>query len=143
MVGPLKVLAAVALLGLLTGCETGRRSPSGFRLPDTASAERGKVAFQSLGCNSCHEVTGYTLPRPANQIANAVVLGGETDAQITDGYLVTSIIYPTYRADRRWKGHAAVMPNFGEKMTVQQLSDMVEFLQTSYRVRTFTPAYYH
>ena len=86
----------VLLPSITVGCNAGRHSPEGFRLPPDGDVERGRAAFLSLGCNECHEVVGADLPaRPAHARV-PVVLGGRLYRPITDGYLVTSIIYPSY-----------------------------------------------
>ena len=91
------LVAAVALFVIAVGCESRRHSAAGFHLPADGSVERGKVAFVSLGCTECHEVSGLQLPRPQTQPLTTVVLGGEIDWQITDGYLAASLIHPAYR----------------------------------------------
>jgi len=131
---------AVALL-FLTGaaCGSGRHSPAAFRLPPDADIERGKAAFVSLGCNSCHEVSGVDLPRPSVQPPVPVVLGGLVDTRLSNAYLVTSIIYPSYELgsyprDQVARGGQSRMPHYAETMTVRQLTDIVGFLQAHYFV---------
>src|SRR5208283_1403192 len=89
--------AMAMLLAADVACSSGRYSASAFRLPPDGDAERGKAAFVALGCHSCHEVSGMDLPRPTVQPPVPVVLGGVVDAKLSDAYLVTSIIYPSYR----------------------------------------------
>ena len=131
-----------ALAGLLlvtAACTTGRKSPSGFRLP-SGDAERGKVAFMKHECHTCHEVSGTDLPKPTALPAVPVVLGGVVDLEKTDGYLVTSIINPSHQIIRGPKellmvGFNSRMPSRAEQMTVQELADIVEFVQAHYDVR--------
>lgn len=134
-------LAATAiLLGAAAGCESGRRSSAGFRLPPDGSIDRGKIAFIDFGCNNCHEVAGVDLPRPTVQPPVPVVLGGEVTTELSDGSLVTSIIYPSYRLARYPKDQITArgesrMPHYADRMTVRQLTDLVAFLQSRYVVR--------
>jgi hypothetical protein len=135
-----KLLALAACLAAGVGCQNGRHSPSGFRLPENGDAERGKAAFAALRCDSCHEVAGVDLPRPTDQAVTRVVLGGSVERAPTDGHLVTSIIYPSYRAA---KGAPACMPAH-EEITARQLTDIVAFLQAHYTVKPLPPRYlYH
>ena len=91
-------VSLVAFLALgLTSCGAGRYSSSGFRLPADGNVERGKAAFVAFGCHTCHVVPGSDLPRPTVQPPVPVVLGGVVSQPIADGYLVTSIINPSYR----------------------------------------------
>jgi len=138
---PSFLLAAVWLL--LCGCEPGPHSSSGFRLPE-GNAQRGKAAFVAYGCHTCHEVSGADLPKPTAQPPVPVILGGVVPQPMTDGQLVTSIIYPSYRLASYPKDQVAVngksrMPLFADKMTVQDLTDVVAFLQSQYVVRRTLP----
>jgi hypothetical protein len=90
-----RLLPAVLAL-MACGCNTGRHSAAGFRLPE-GNIERGKAAFVAFGCNDCHEVTDQGVPRPRVKPPVPVVLGGPVEQELTDGYLATSIIQPSYK----------------------------------------------
>jgi len=143
------LLAVTVLLSAAMACNSGRHSPAGFRLPPDGDVERGKAAFVALGCHNCHEVSGVSLPRPAVQPVVAVVLGGEVVKEMTDGYLVASIIYPSYKLapyprDLITAAGKSRMPHYADRLTVQQLTDVVAFLQSRYTVRRVSraPAYF-
>jgi L-cysteine S-thiosulfotransferase len=134
----LPLVASLALLA--SGCDSGPHSSSGFRLPPGGNAQQGKIAFVDFGCQKCHEVLGSDLPKPVVQPPVPVALGGVVDRQVTDGYLVSSIIYPSYQLAPYPKGEITVngqsrMPHYTDKMTVQQLTDVVAFLQSEYVVQ--------
>ena len=138
---PLALLTVLALL--LCGCEPGPHSASGFRLPE-GNAQRGKAAFVAYGCHTCHEVADANLPKPTVQPPVPVVLGGIVEQPMTDGYLVTSIIYPSYKIAGYPKNQVMVngqsrMPHYVDKMTVRELTDIVAFLQAQYVVRHTLP----
>jgi L-cysteine S-thiosulfotransferase len=131
------LLAIAILLGAAVGCVRGRRSSAGFRLPADGSSDRGKIVFVDFGCNNCHEVPGVDLPQPTVQPPVPVVLGGEVTREVSDGSLVTSIIYPSYRLARYPKDQITSrgesrMPHYADRMTVRQLTDLVAFLQSRY-----------
>lgn len=134
-------LSLVALLALgAAGCGSGRYSSTGFRLPADGNVERGRAAFLAFGCHTCHAISGADLPRPTVQPPVPVVLGGTVNQPVADGYLVTSIINPSYRLARYRKAEIAAggqsrMPHYADRMTVRQLTDIVEFLQAQYTVR--------
>ena len=122
---------------LLAACSP--ESPFGFSLPD-GNSDRGREAFLQLRCNSCHEVEGLEISYREG-LAH-VVLGGPTTRIKTHGELVTSIINPSHRIAPRHVDEGLV--NNGESlmsaaylndvMTVQQLIDLVAFLQSTYTV---------
>jgi sulfur-oxidizing protein SoxX len=143
-----KFLALAPLLVSAVACNA-RHSNAAFHLPVDGDAERGKVAFITLGCNSCHEVAGVDLPRPTAQPPVPVVLGGTVDKRLTDAFLVTEAIDPSYRLgpypkDQIASGGQSRMPHYASQMTVRQLTDIVAFLQAHYTVRPVPPEYtYH
>ena len=131
------ILAGLILLTF--ACTRGRLSPSGFRLP-AGNADRGKIAFMKHDCHTCHEVSGTDLPKPTVVPMVPVVLGGAIDIEKTDGYLVTSIINPSHQITRGSRellmvGFESRMPSRANTMTVQEVADIVEFLQAHYTVR--------
>jgi hypothetical protein len=136
----MKTFLAAALCGLLlAGC--GQKSGLGFRLPD-GSPERGRAAFLALRCNACHRVVGLDEPDQGKGLAN-VVLGGETMRVKNYGELVTAIINPSHRIAPGYPLSQVTTPDgqslmnlayLNDVTTVQQLIDLVAFLQGSYRV---------
>src|SRR5579872_5746018 len=134
-----RVVTIAVLAVASAACSSGRHSASAFRLPPDGDVERGKAAFVALGCNSRHEVAGVDLPRPTVQPPVPVTLGGTVDSKLSDGYLVTSIIYPSYELapypkDQITTGGQSRMPHYADRMTVRQLADIVAFLQSRYLV---------
>jgi hypothetical protein len=135
-----QLLTVATVLFYGTSCDSGRHSTAGFHLPENGDAERGRTAFVSLGCHSCHQVTNVDLPRPTVEPTVVVVLGGEVARKFSDAYLVTSIIDPSYRLARFHKkeqisvGGYSKMPHYADTMTVRQMVDIVAFLQSAYRV---------
>jgi L-cysteine S-thiosulfotransferase len=135
-----KLAALMALLGAAVGCDSGRHTTAGFHLPE-GNVEQGKVAFVALGCNSCHAVTGVDLPKPMVQPAVPVVLGGEVPEKLSDAYIVTSMIDPSYQLapaypkDQITAGGQSRMPHYADKMTVRQLIDVTAFLQSNYAIQ--------
>lgn len=140
-------VATVAVLLGMAGCDTGRHSATGFRLPSSGEIERGKSAFLAFECNKCHSVSGLNLPKPTVVPPVPVVLGGETTSVLTDGYLVTSIVNPSHvitgygASGVRDMNGKSRMPDYTETMTVRQLTDIVAFLQSQYTVRRVSQRY--
>jgi L-cysteine S-thiosulfotransferase len=135
-----KALVVATLLSVGAGCSPGRYSSAGFRLPADGNPERGKQAFVQLGCHSCHEVSGSDLPKPSVQPPVPVALGGEVVQRLSDAYLVTSMINPSYELapypkEQITSGGVSRMPNYADKMSVRQMVDVVAFLQSKYVVR--------
>ena len=129
------ILGGLLIAVLLAGCERSPKSSRGFRLPD-GDAEKGKQAFLALKCNRCHQVDGVDLPPPTSY---SLTLGGETERVRTYGELVTSVINPSHVIAEPYKKKLAdakesPMPTFSNEMTVQQMIDLVAFLQSHYKL---------
>ncbi len=139
-------VAVVILLASSVACR-GPKSAAGFRLPDGDSVI-GQRVFVDNSCHSCHTVVGVELGEPITRGPVDVRLGGQTTRVRTYGELVTSIINPSHRlaplpgADITNEDGTSRMPSFNDTLTVQQLIDLVAFLQEHYEV--VPPAYeYH
>ena len=87
------------------------------------------------------------MPSPAAMPQVMVKLGGEVYSTITYGKLVTSIINPSHEFARGYSseliqsGGKSRMPDYGEVMTVRQMTDVVAFLQSHYKVVPPEPVY--
>jgi mono/diheme cytochrome c family protein len=133
---PILALAS-AISVLLAAC--GAKSPRGFRLPE-GDIQRGQAAFVALQCHTCHTIEGVTLPPPGSKSAINVVLGGDVSRVKTYGELVTSVINPSHRISEKFdralmkEGKLSPMPEFNHIMTVEQMIDIVAFLQPQYRL---------
>jgi L-cysteine S-thiosulfotransferase len=118
---------------------TEEKSPRGFALPE-GDAGRGREAFESLRCYTCHEVEGLEdeLPPPVATPQTGVKLGGLAMREPTDGELLTSIVnpshalYPAGEKERITSDKGSRMANLNEAMTVQNLIDLVAFLHERY-----------
>jgi hypothetical protein len=132
----------LVVLGLIPWLAAGctRDSGSSFRLPD-GDAQRGRDAFVALRCHACHDVEGLDAPFAGTGAAR-VSLGGEITRVRTYGDLVTSIINPSHRITRRYPAEQVApdgrslmeLARLNDVMTVQQLIDVVAFLESAYRV---------
>jgi hypothetical protein len=124
----------ITQLILIVGCGQGR----GFALP-TGELEAGKTAFTKFGCNNCHSVGDIEFKGLDENLK--VPLGGAVTMVKTYGELVTSIINPAHKID---KNNQLVdgfkMKTYNEVMTVQELVDIVTFLQSEYEIKT--PSHY-
>ena len=133
-------LVFLVLLAALSAvaCDTGPRSARGFRLPD-GDAVAGEQSFLALGCHGCHSIKDAELPAPLVAGPVQVELGGMVSRVKTYGELVTSVINPSHRiapggGDRATGEGESVMRVYNEVMTVQQLVDLVAYLQSHYDV---------
>jgi len=135
------ILAAAAMLvaASLTGCERDYMSERGFSLPEGDPIE-GKAVFLYMQCNECHTINGMDLPRVPLADPPFVELGGDVSEVKTYGDLVTSIINPShkiaesYPLDEVSNDGESKMYVYNDFMTVQELIDVVMFLQPEYDV---------
>ncbi len=141
----LTALVLVLLLILLPACFSSPKSGHGFRLPD-GDPDKGREAFVALKCYTCHQVDGVSqLPQP---LKFNLTLGGETTRVKTYGELVTAIINPSHVVAKKYLTELPVnkespMPKFNHEMTVEQMIDLVAFLQPRYKliVPEYKPPY--
>ena len=136
-------ILGLLLMGALTNCES---EGVGFALP-TGDIENGKINFVGLSCNQCHSVSDLSWEGIEGKDVHFRI-GGEVTKVKTYGELVTAIINPSHRIARNFKREMMAgdslspMPNYNEVMTVQELIDLVTFLQKQYNV-TPPPTYYY
>ncbi len=125
-------------LGILyssMGCQTEGK---GFALPE-GSAIKGKALFMDLYCNECHSIVDIKWSGNAKKIH--FELGGNVRFQKSYGELVASVINPSHKIAKKYYGQPTAdekgiskMKNYNEVMTVQELIDLVTFLQSEYQV---------
>jgi mono/diheme cytochrome c family protein len=130
------LLVSIAALG---GCDQERTmSERGFRLPE-GNAMAGRETFLYMHCNQCHTIDGEVLPAIAG-FEPFVELGGAVTRVKTYGELVTAIINPShklangYPEDLVAEDGKSKMYVYNGFMTVQELTDIVMFLQPHYDV---------
>jgi hypothetical protein len=138
----LRYLLIGACVAVLAACNPAPESARGFRLPD-GNAQAGLRTFKALECHACHDVPDVEPPAES-AIDTRVVLGGEVTRVRTYGDLVTSIINPSHKLapgyrpdDVTTEGGRSLMEGayLNEIMTVQELIDLVAYLQPLYEVR--------
>ena len=132
------LMAAVMLGGCATDMNT---SEEGFRFPIVrGDIAKGREAFIALECNRCHTVSGVNLPAWQGESPLTLDLGGKLIHVKTYGELVTSIINPNHvlseeflaRLPRAARSRADSPMPFRSEMTVEQLVDIVTFLNSRY-----------
>ena len=135
--GTKRATAIVCCAALLAACAT--QVGSGFHLPQ-GDAARGRDAFVALHCQGCHFVESEGPPLSGPE-AGGVSLGGDTARVRTYGDLVTSIVNPSHEVAREYtdqRGQNRTSPMayayLNDVVTVQQLVDIVAFLQDAYNV---------
>jgi len=130
------LVAAVAVLG---GCERDRMSERGFSLPE-GNAVAGRDTFQYMQCHQCHTIEGEDFPVIEGLDPPYVELGGAVTRVKSYGELVTAIINPSHKLASGYAdevisdGSESHMYIYNRYMTVQELVDLVMFLQPHYDV---------
>ena len=134
----------LVVLMALQGCQ---KESVGFALPP-GDAAAGKQVFVALRCNDCHSIADIEYAEsevPVEYMGKKttgkihVVLGGKTARYRTHGELVTSVIDPSHKISTGYARHLATtqspMGNYNEVMKVQDMIDIVAFLQEEYDVK--------
>jgi mono/diheme cytochrome c family protein len=134
---------SVVLFAIALGA-CSESQPKGFSLPP-GSAEIGEMVFQDFHCHSCHTVDGIEFEALEGTIIDdrevRIHLGGEQATPQTYADLVTSIINPSHRIAEGYKVDETTdeegrskMAYYNGVMTVEELVDLVTFLETRYTV---------
>ena len=138
----MKKIFLTPLFGLffvLASCNYGPNSGRGFSLPK-GSVDEGRATFVELECNACHSVGDIERVAGREGPDINVKLGGQVAILKTYGDLMTSVINPSYKTSRhRIKQKLATeegeskMVTYNDTMTVQQLVDLVTYLESNYQ----------
>ena len=136
----LVVTLLLVSLAALSACDQdAMMSSKGFRLPD-GDAVAGRDIFLYMQCHQCHSINGEQLPVIAGQEPPYVELGGKVTYVRTYGQLITSIINPSHELARGYAEEVVSedgesdMYIYNSHMTVQELIDIVMYLQPYYDV---------
>jgi hypothetical protein len=134
------LIPLLILILLLAACDTGPNTGRGFSLPE-GDAERGRATFIELECNTCHSTADIERIAVSEAPDINIKLGGEVTVIKTYGDLVTSVINPSHKIAQRYSKQKvateegeSTMIAYNEVMTVQQLVDLVTYLENNYQV---------
>jgi mono/diheme cytochrome c family protein len=131
------LLLMTVALSVTTGCVTPPKSGKGFTLP-VGNAQAGRENYIIMQCNACHKIDG--VDQFAAEPELSIVLGGEVTRIETYGELVTSIINPSHKLAKGYPVDVvsmdgrSKMKNYNDAMTVTQLTDLVSFVQSKYKL---------
>lgn len=140
------LLAAMAVC-TLTACDLSPQSSWGFSLPK-GDVEAGREAFVKFQCSDCHTIAGLENLRAGTEPTMTLPLGGKTPRVQTYGQLVTSVINPSHVLSKKFGsaevtvGSHSKMPNYNYAMSVNELIDLVAFLQAQYQLLPYDPTIY-
>lgn len=133
-------LVMIVSLSVASGCATPPKSGKGFTLPE-GNAQAGKENYINLQCNACHTISGVDqIAADGKAPELSIHLGGEVTRIQTYGELVTSIINPSHRLAKGYPieevsvDGKSKMRNYNDVMTVTQLTDLVAYLQSKYKL---------
>jgi sulfur-oxidizing protein SoxX len=138
---PLLLLLILSGSVLVMSCQKESR---GFVLPE-GNIAAGKQMFSAMNCTDCHSVGDISWAGPGENDYPEVKLGGDVTSLKTYGELVTSVINPSHKisqknllTDQQLTTPAGMSKmstrTYNEIMTVQQLVDIVAFLQSEYKL---------
>lgn len=146
----LSLFVGILMLSTLMGCDFGPKSSYGFSLPE-GNADYGQQYFVEFRCVDCHNVVGMedelVTPFGIDQIMN-VPIGGTKTRIASYGELVTSIINPSHKVSDQYKvtpmteDAESMMRNYNSIMTVDELIDIVAFVQSRYVLKPYTQSKY-
>jgi Cu/Ag efflux protein CusF len=96
-----------------------------FTMPKGDPA-KGRRVFEKFECHYCHEVRGETFPAPVESAPELSQMGGSHPAE----FFAESVMNPNAVVPRNYRDATGKSPmtNFAEKMTVQELIDVVAYV---------------
>jgi sulfur-oxidizing protein SoxX len=125
------------------GSESEMKAPDGFLIPK-GDVKRGEKAFMDLQCFRCHTVGERFTNQPTFETDGPAF--GHTQAHYMPGWIMSSIVSPSHyvKLDRYVPPSQTLiegsmvpaekvesaMYDFTETMTVRQLIDLVEYIQS-------------
>ena len=126
---------------VFAGCATQPDYATQFRFPiEWGNIAEGQATFVDLGCNQCHTVSGVELASYEGESPLTLELGGTILYAKTYADLVTAIVNPNHVVSDEYlkmlpseerRGASTIMP-VNHQMTVEQLIDLVIFLNSRY-----------
>lgn len=122
-----------------------KQEGKGFSLPP-GDESQGKVAIQKFHCTDCHDIKG--LEWTGGDATVKIPLGGAVSKAKTYGELVTSVINPSHKIASNYEqpvrnpDGSSLMRSYNDVMTVQELVDIVAFLQSVYEIERPTNEFY-
>jgi L-cysteine S-thiosulfotransferase len=128
----------------LGACDNGAKSPRGFSLPE-GNVIDGEAVYTKFRCSDCHVIAGKERLRAEIDPTMTLPLGGNTTTIKTYGELVTSVINPSHVISKRYRGlevsegGKSKMLNYNYVLTVNELIDLVAFLQAQYELELYDP----
>jgi mono/diheme cytochrome c family protein len=143
-------ITSILVFSVLAACSYGPDSSVGFSLPE-GNVAKGEKVFMDYQCLACHALKGYEDPSLIKEFDTPVPLGGTSAVVKTYAQLVTSVINPSHKLAPRSRLNMEKVSNddgsskmriFNDVMTVQELIDLVAFLQPKYDVKPITYTHY-
>lgn len=141
---------SIILISIVAACSYGPDSPKGFSLPE-GDADKGQKVFMQYQCLTCHALKGFEDSSVIKEFDTPIPLGGTSSVVKTYAQLVTSVINPSHKLAPVSRFNQEKMINddgsskmrvFNDVMTVQELIDLVAFLQPKYEVKPITYTHY-
>jgi hypothetical protein len=142
--------SSIILLCVMSACSYGPDSPKGFSLPK-GDVIKGENVFIQYQCQACHALKGYEDNSLIKEFDTLIPLGGTSPLVKTYAQLVTSIINPSHKLAPRNKSIKEKVTNddgsskmrvFNNVMTIQELINLVAFLQPKYELKPITYTHY-
>ncbi|MFT5137567.1 MAG: sulfur-oxidizing protein SoxX [Arenicella sp.] len=135
----------VVLTLLSAACDQETIANRGFYLPQ-GDTENGELLFTQYKCFNCHTMAGTDFVADEWRLTEddgiAVEIGGATDRVQTYGDLVSSIINPSHRIAQGYSPEEVMEDNgesrmayYNSVMTVEELIDIVTFLESKYELK--------
>jgi len=133
---------------IFTGCKPAEQPVEGFVMPE-GDADAGRQVFVDFRCYNCHDIDGVDLPDRGFEPPFVMKIGARLHRVKNSGELLTAVVYPDHVISPKFvaamksagkQADLTPMPNYSDEMTVNELIDLVAFLNDQYT--RLLPTYY-
>ncbi len=141
-------VCSVSLISLgLISCDLGPESPRGFSFPK-GDSNQGTLVIAKYQCLSCHQIKDLDKGNVIDNPELNIPLGGKSTKVKTYAELVTSVINPSHKIVKSYPKDSystdgkSKMKNFNEEMTINELINLVTYLETKYELIPYSHTNY-
>jgi cytochrome c oxidase subunit 2 len=100
------------------------------QIPDVTPAQAGAILFKEHDCFACHSQYAPTLANVYMSKVDVWEDGKKSTVVADENYIYDSIVHPSKQIVDGYENGKQAMPNFGEILSTEEVSQLVAYLKT-------------